>query len=73
MAQNVIFKFPLKRPKIGTPSDFYLMASTFDIAGGIMSKKNFVLDFHRWGCTVILSDPWTNTKNDRKCTKSTFE
>ena len=25
------------------------------------------------GCTVTLSGPWTNTQNDRKCTKNTFE
>ena len=29
----------LKWPKIGSPSDLYLMASTFDIRGGLMSKK----------------------------------
>ena len=38
----------LKWPKTGSPSDFYLMASTFDIGGGLVSKKNLVSDFHRW-------------------------
>ena len=51
----------LKWPEIGSPSDLYLMASTFDIRGGLMSKKNLVSDFHGWGCTVTLSGPWTNT------------
>ena len=39
----------LKWPKIGSPSDLYLMALTFDIRGGLMSKKNLVSDFHGWG------------------------
>ena len=30
----------LKWPKIYGPSDFYLMASTIIIGGGLMSKKN---------------------------------
>ena len=43
----------LKLPKTGSQSDFYLMASTFDIGGGPMSKKYFV----GGGCTVTLFDP----------------
>ena len=39
----------LKWPEIGSPSDLYLMASTFDIRGGLMSKKNLVSDFHGGG------------------------
>ena len=55
----------LKWAKIGKPSDFYLMASTFDIGGGLMISKNLVSDFFLGGgCTVTLSGPWTNTKND---------
>ena len=38
----------LKWLKIGSPYDFYLMASTIDIGEGLMSKKNLVSDFHRW-------------------------
>ena len=34
--------------QIGSPYDFYLMASTFDIGEGLMSKKNLVSEFHRW-------------------------
>ena len=64
----------LKWPKIGSPSDFYLMASTFNIGGGLMSKKKtWSQTFMGGGCTVTLSGPWTNTQNDRKCTKNTFE
>ena len=37
----------LKWPKIGSPSCFYLMTASFDIRGGLMSKKNLVSDFHR--------------------------
>ena len=33
----------LKWPKIGSPSDLYLMASTFDIRGGLMSKTKLVI------------------------------
>ena len=33
----------LKWPKIGSPSDLYLMASTFDIREGLMSKKKLGL------------------------------
>ena len=58
-----------KWPKTGSPSDFYLMASTFDIGGGLMSKKTLSQIFMGGGCTVTLSDPWTSTINDRKCTK----
>ena len=32
-----------KWPKIGSPSDFYLMTSTFDIGGGLASKKKLGL------------------------------
>ena len=43
MAQNVISKISLaailKWPKIGSPYDLYLMASTFDIRRGLMSQK----------------------------------
>ena len=35
----------LKWPKTGSQSDFYLMASTFDIGGGLMSKKKIGLRF----------------------------
>ena len=34
----------LKRPKIGGPSDFYLMASTLNIGGGPRNNKNLVSD-----------------------------
>ena len=63
----------LKWPKIGSPSDLYFMASTFDIRGGLTSKKTWSQTFMGGGCTVTLSGPWTNTKNDRKCMKNTFE
>ena len=63
----------LKWPKIGSPSDFNLMASTFNIGGGLMSKKTWFQTFLGGWCTVTLSGPWTNTKNDRECTKNTFE
>ena len=33
----------LKWPKVGSPSDFYLMASIFNIEGGLMSKKKLGL------------------------------
>ena len=59
----------LKWPKIGSPSDFYLMASTFDIEGGLMSKKTWFETFMGGGCTVTLSVPWTNTKNDENARK----
>ena len=35
----------LKWPEIGSPSDLYLMASTFDIRGGLMSKKTWSQTF----------------------------
>ena len=54
-------------------SDFYLSASTFDIGGGLVSKKTWSQTFMGGGFTVTLSGPWTNTKNDRKSTKNTFE
>ena len=38
----------LKWTETGNLSDFYLIASTFDIGGGLMSKKNLVSDFHGW-------------------------
>ena len=38
----------LKWPKTCSTSDFYLMESTFDIGGGLMSKTNLVSDFHGW-------------------------
>ena len=38
----------LKWPKTGSQSDFYLMASTFDIGSGLVSKKNLVSDVHGW-------------------------
>ena len=63
----------LKWPKISSPSDFYLMTSTFDIGEGLMIKKTWSQTFIGGGCTVTLSVPWINTKNDRKCTKNTFE
>ena len=56
----------LKWPKTGSPSDFYLMASTFDIGEGLMSKKTCSQIFLGGGCTVTLSDPWTSPKNERK-------
>ena len=36
---QIIMAAILKWPKIGSLSDFYLMASTFNIGGGLMSKK----------------------------------
>ena len=33
----------LKWPKIGSPSDFYLMASTFDIEGRSIEQKKLRL------------------------------
>ena len=45
---QIIMAAILKWPKIGSPSDFYLMASTFNIGEGLMSKTNLVSDFHGW-------------------------
>ena len=59
----------LKWHKTGSPSDFYLMALTFDIGGGLVRKKTWSQTFMGGGCTVTLSGPWTNTTNDQKCTK----
>ena len=42
---------------------------TPNIGGGIMSKKNWSQTFMGGGCTVTLTGPWTNTKNDRKARK----
>ena len=36
----------LKCPATGSSSDLYMMASTFDIVGGLVSKKNLVSDFY---------------------------
>ena len=52
----------LKWPKTGSPSAFYLMASTFDIGRGLMSKKSWSQIFMGGVCTVTLSDPWTSTQ-----------
>ena len=38
-----------------------------------MRQKTWSQTFIGGGCTVTLSGPCTNTKNDRKCTKNTFE
>ena len=51
----------LKWPKTGSLSDFYFIASTFDIGGGLMSKKDWSQIFLVGGCTATLSDPWTST------------
>ena len=44
----------LKGPKIGSPSDLYLMASTFDIEGGLMSKKTWSETCIGGVCTVTV-------------------
>ena len=54
----------LKWPETGSSSDFYLMASIFDIGGDLVRKKTWSQIFMGGGCTVTLSGPWTNTKND---------